>query len=300
MRVFYYLVIAGTIYIGVLSLVSFTAKLSRWKALGFYDAADFKRYLSPAPSSWAPGLLILLYLTLLILCASAPQHHSLTKWGRNIGVALMTACIVVSFSRSLYFSLFLFIIMVVILRCYHRRNSPFTLALVILLSAASAIAAFRILSPAAHTIALFHSTSQIRSAQGRLKAARLALLLVREHPLLGIGPGNFPLYSGAAVSGFGDTYFGQSFDLFLNISAEQGLLGLAALLAIYLYGIKGLRKRMHAASDSEVILLAGLVSILFYSFWSTVLWFDLTLAASIYAIFALIVRQQDRKDAADF
>jgi putative inorganic carbon (HCO3(-)) transporter len=71
-----------------------------------------------------------------------------------------------------------------------------------------------------------------RHTNPRLRIYQGAPRIVADHPVFGIGAGNFPQV--AALYGlrdFGGDLFEHAHDLFLTIAVETGLLGLAALLA---------------------------------------------------------------------
>jgi len=75
--------------------------------------------------------------------------------------------------------------------------------------------------------------------------------IIAEHPIFGIGQGNFPAVSPAfGLVDVGGVPFDHAHDLFLNIAAELGLVGLALLL-IMLFALVGSARTVLADRQSE-------------------------------------------------
>lgn len=131
------------------------------------------------------------------------------------------------------------------------------------------------------TVAIFNLKE--RSASDRWFQWVTATLMVRAHPVLGVGPGNF----GSEFFGYQkllrvEPRYAQAFYMdaghchneFLEIAAESGLAGLGAFLLIL--GTAAWRVRFSPASPRVVGLVAGLVGLLAHS----VTMFPLRLPAS--------------------
>jgi putative inorganic carbon (HCO3(-)) transporter len=85
-----------------------------------------------------------------------------------------------------------------------------------------------------------HVTDENFAVVERLAHWEAALGMVRDHPLLGVGIGNYvPVYPAYALPGWSDP-LGHAHNYYLHIAAEAGLLGLAAyvlfLLAAFWHG----------------------------------------------------------------
>lgn len=83
------------------------------------------------------------------------------------------------------------------------------------------------------------STSSVEagdpSLQGRVAAQQVGLEIVREHPVLGVGPGNFTLVEPTYLRELGlDSVVLAPHNLYLEAAAEGGLVGFAAWLLLLL------------------------------------------------------------------
>jgi probable O-glycosylation ligase (exosortase A-associated) len=74
------------------------------------------------------------------------------------------------------------------------------------------------------------------SAQSRLDMWKICLGVMRDHPILGLGPRHFPLNA----TRFGLTPLKEAHTLWLQVGAETGVVGLFFLLAFYLMCMKRL------------------------------------------------------------
>jgi O-antigen ligase len=134
------------------------------------------------------------------------------------------------------------------------------------------------------------------SAAGRLSEVGAAWDVFATHPLIGVGPGQFPLYyqryvnlSGGSVhSGDGAR---NAHNIVLGLAADVGLLGLAAFSCLVIAVLVGLaRARRHGPLRG--LATAALVSICFYLACSAFLhlayarylWLYLALSASVISL----------------
>jgi len=69
-----------------------------------------------------------------------------------------------------------------------------------------------------------------------------------DHPILGVGPGNYPaVYPNYYIPPW-EAPLGHAHNYYLNMAAEAGVLGLVALLVVLTVAIRGLVRRLRAAS----------------------------------------------------
>jgi len=119
----------------------------------------------------------------------------------------------------------------------------------------AALAVFLILSPSSPLRRLLepgHSDDQARDA--RLELWSAGLKMVQSHPLFGVGLGNFKSLVGR-YSGLGSELELISHNGYLDVAAEVGLPGLAALLALIYYSVRtASRVRRQALKDRAVLL----------------------------------------------
>ncbi len=131
--------------------------------------------------------------------------------------------------------------------------------------------------------------------QGRIALAKTAGAIFADHPLLGTGLNTFSLlHDQYKFEGDVDTVPPYAHNIFLNMAAEGGLLGLAAFLAVLVWaGLRGWAWHRGSHSRGEAILsatvlstfLGGLVHQLFDSTFLAVhlgssLWFLIAIMAA--------------------
>lgn len=97
---------------------------------------------------------------------------------------------------------------------------------------------------------------------GRATSMMAALRVTADYPVLGVGPGNFPLYNReyAKIGGFRAHQEDRAAHcLYLHLSAEVGLLGLSFFLLMAGVTIVGLHRiwKKHRDSDLEMAVMAA-------------------------------------------
>jgi O-antigen ligase len=84
--------------------------------------------------------------------------------------------------------------------------------------------------------------------------------IIANHPLLGVGEGNFPAISaGYGLLAFDLTPIDHAHDIFLTVAAELGLIGLAVFVG-FLYTLVRTIRRALVRSTSERMLVLGVAS----------------------------------------
>ena len=100
-----------------------------------------------------------------------------------------------------------------------------------------------------------------RTVQGRLLVWQVALRGIRERPLLGWGPENFILLSNFHYDPrlfAQEPWIDRAHNLFLDISAAQGLVGFLIMLALFVVFLRGIwRPRNERFSFSDKAILTG-------------------------------------------
>ena len=139
-----------------------------------------------------------------------------------------------------------------------------------------------------------------RSLEGRLGTALAAVYIFLDHPILGVGRENYTLYELDYISGTALAYQNKSIpphDLYLEVAAEQGIIGILAFTALLLATGRALReawRRFRAVGDDDgaslaawlaIGLIAYLVSGLFlHGAYLYVLWLQIALIAALRQI----------------
>ena len=190
--------VAVTFYGGLLALATILQFANVNAALathGFEEAHHFKRllgYFHFPVNSWST-ILFLFFV---------PSCSLLIVWWRNeylrysIGFICLVLIIamILTFSRGIYVSLVLFFVMTLIFFVRELKGklkgmiAPTTFALLLLI-----VALLPVYKPVSGTFGLLETTSQIRSASGRLDLMEEGFAMVKNEPLFGIGSGNFAM-----------------------------------------------------------------------------------------------------------
>jgi len=192
--------------------------------------------------------------------------------------AFLALTLVLTYSKASWVALALQLLLLVAVALLQTRrgrlagrNLGWTVAGI--LTAAIALTA---LEPVRHALAQLTDFSGY-SMQGRLKFWRAALEIFRDHPLLGVGPGNFAYY----YPQYQVDYIHYSVDPHswpLQLIAELGCLGLLILVAVLAGTVLWVRRVLR---QSEFPLAGGLlVAAVLGSMFHAALDFDYTFSAT--------------------
>lgn len=213
--------------IAAISTVSFSIFKDQVYGAGFVSLYDFKylyRPLGNLNNVWGTLMLVLWGITAVYLLTYGKKGK-----GFIVGImsfALVTVCLVLSFSRGIYICLLLS----VLLFCGHVIFSRGRLWLKVLKCAV--LPAFIIAVAAIYkddsmrTARLVETESQRRSLEGRIDALDYTVRAVRENPALGVGTGNYSL----AVNEFmyednNDSYTNLAPNIVSQLLVEKGIIG---------------------------------------------------------------------------
>jgi O-antigen ligase len=136
-----------------------------------------------------------------------------------------------------------------------------------------------------------------KAVQGRLTEMAAALLIFRDSPVVGIGPGNFPLEFVDRADSLGfQVHSSERYAhcMYLEIAAETGMLGLASFLALFGQTLWSLQRARSYAVDpalrnTATALFLALVVLattgVFLSFaYARFYWLLLSLSAAVAAL----------------
>jgi len=161
--------------------------------------------------------------------------------------ALAAAALFVTFSRGGWFGAGVALLVLLVVAWARRRDLGAPVWLLALLTAAAVVMAL----PATAILLARRGAADQLSAVSRLADWRIALQIIRDHPLLGVGRGNYLAIS-RLYSPWAFAY--PVHNVYLWFWAETGLSGLAAL-AVMLYG--GFRAAARAARRGGEGILFG-------------------------------------------
>ena len=125
--------------------------------------------------------------------------------------------------------------------------------MLILLGSAATIAVLLFLLPTAfwqRTESIVPAIERREDTFGlRLKIWELGRKMIDDHPILGVGPGNFPqasqLYARGEILGRGLA----SHNMYINVASETGLVGLGVFLVLMIFAVLNTRRATHRARD---------------------------------------------------
>ena len=230
---FIFLSIAG-VFLAVTAFSSVTGLYGRLGALGFEDVTSFRNYINifnPIGLSigeWSTVFLLLLPFPLILIVKYREWRY--VRWLLTLVVAAVLLTMVLTFIRGVYIAAAVFFItgsaLFLIFRIFPpRKIISFNLTIVILVL----IGSIPVWRPAAVTLSLFRTTSQVRSFEARGKIWKDSLRMFKDYPLSGVGAGNFTMrYVAYRESREEAALALRPFNFLLHIMVERGLVGLLA------------------------------------------------------------------------
>ena len=192
-----------------------------------------------------------------------------TWWGR-ITWWLMAAGMVVSFSRSAWLAGALVLVPLAVWLYWQKPELRKSL-LVTLGAAAGAglISGVVLLAPVLSRLDVFSSLSEYTSISGRGELMELALQTIRQHPLTGIGAGNFPLL---ALNANTHDAAHSVHHVALLLASEIGVLGALLWYGLWLTPVLTLGKTLRGIGYKLVVLGAAWLALGFISLWDSYPW----------------------------
>jgi len=207
------------------------------------------------PLTYAEGLLFPLGYTLSCLTR---RRADWWKWA--LGQYLLLFALVVSQSRGPWIAA----VVMVMVFCFMRRDVLLYKRLALIYM--PVLLCF--LSPGLRKRAFSIADASYAPNAERLEMWRAGRQMIRDHPLLGIGPGNMGLASPHYQSEKRklDGPWGHLHDTYINVAAERGLLGLLAFLNLLMVLASELWRGYQVAGAKEdegsrIILLTALLSL---------------------------------------
>lgn len=231
------LVLSAFIFaIAAISLVSFGIFRERIYSAGFENLYDFKHLYRPL------GNLNNVWST-LVLVLSGITAHQLLMYGDNdrktvwnvIPFALTLLCLLLSFSRGIYICMGLFIILVCtyIVSSDGKKMGKIMKCVFFIIFIISVTAVHK--NDALRTIRLVETESQQRSLEGRLKAVDHTVKVFKEHPLTGVGTGNYSLaINGLVYENNNDSYTNLAPNVISQLLLEKGIIGTALWALVFI------------------------------------------------------------------
>jgi len=213
--------------------------------------------------------------------------RELKSWWGRILWWLMAAGLVLTFSRSAWLAGGLLIIPLAV--WLYRQKTDLCKSLLITLGAAvgiGAIGAIVLAEPILSRFDVFSSIAEYTSISGRGELMTLALQSINQHPLNGIGAGNFPLL--AARSEVHDAAHSVH-HVALLLGAEIGAVGTALWYWLWLSPVLTLGKKTRVITPKLLSVTTAWLAVGLISLWDSYPWsleagrlLSVTLLAWIY------------------
>jgi putative inorganic carbon (hco3(-)) transporter len=196
------------------------------------------------------------YLTLLFPLALACGIAMSWRWGpilSGVGMLILGAAMVATLSRGGWLGLVAGVATMALLLPGRRR---------VVLGVAGGVVAVLLLGgvagPVVARLGSSSGASPLQTFADRIPIWSAAVNMFMQHPVFGIGLNNFGNYIGSYDSSLD---VNQAHDLFLNVAAERGLLGLITfgilLVALFRTSIRGVRR---SPDISYRVLAAGVTA----------------------------------------
>jgi O-antigen ligase len=221
-------------YLALKAGFTFLHSLRFMSNLGIDQINDVKQLLPSLypvhnlPKGEAASIFLILLAFPLLLLTKFPK----LKWLLFFPVFCLACTALLTFSRGLYLSVLVFAVLVCISFRINRLFKWMDLIAVnglVLLLILTFMMFLPIAKPVATTLMLLQTTSQVRSLEGRLSAWKTAVSIAKKHPAFGVGSNNFAIHA-AGFEPHGTPYTGRPFNLYLQILAEKGVVGLLPYL----------------------------------------------------------------------
>ena len=258
------------------AMLSFYSYYTFLKSLGFDDLTSFRPYFyfQQPPGipvgEWITIFLMLLPFPILLFIRFADTAQA-KVWTLLCPTVVLLLTSAVTFSRGLYIAIAAFFVFATLLFWLHglttslKRFVRFSALAFLLLIIVVLVTPLR--APVLTTAAIFKTTSQVRSFEGRTALWKTSWEIVKAHPLLGVGAFNFPMQY-AAYKKEDSVYVGRTFNIFLQLLAEKGLVGLLAYCLLFFNFFKVLHGKIrHLQGDSfekavSILFLASCFALL--------------------------------------
>jgi len=180
-----------------------------------------------------------------------------------MGFLLFT--IILSFSRGAFVSLMV-VLVLLLLRSFKKGTNKWTLALLIIL-----VATLFSLAPQSYWARI--QAVRIDAGSGRFYIWRDGIRMFLDHPLLGVGPKNFPIYYA--------TSYGKMFrvgrpraahNTYLEIAAEMGVIGLFLFLSLIWVVLRDLKRTKSKLNKDKFFQVGNIVEFLEMGFIGLMVW----------------------------
>ncbi len=270
----------------------------------FYGLIDEPRFQGPIgdPNYFGQALLVAVPFGIVLGMTAGSVRMRLLAFGAT---ALTSAGIVLTYSRGAALAFVAILFLMIALGHVRLRYAGILAVAVAVVIATIPAYRDRVASLGSVLGATSPAGAQVApdaSVQGRSVEMRAAVLVTESYPLLGVGPGQFPLYyqQYAAAAG-GDVHEAVKFgpnkgaapervthDIFLGVAANLGVVGLAVFCSILATcGRRLWRARRHAVAAGGDALLPTACLLALVAYVTTGLFLELAYERYLWLLVAV-------------
>ncbi|MFQ5630324.1 MAG: O-antigen ligase family protein [bacterium] len=227
--------------------------------------------------------------------------------------------VLLSYSRGGFITMSLMVLFLTALRYIRLKQLLRTLAIVIVLMPIAAPGYFARLDTIRGIEALFNEDAEVKAdgpTRGRLTEMLAALLCYIDHPIIGVGPGQYTPYYSYDYQKSDEIAFRhidkgrRAHILYFELMAETGTLGFLVFMGIAFYVFQRLWKIRKEAADirPDIANMATAFCFCMFAYFGTSIflhmayqryyWFLLALAVAAIKIFGEELREEDEMEVA--
>ncbi len=225
-------------------------------SLDMYNLGDFIHYknlYSPAGhlvNEWAS--LMLAFLPFPFIWYLREKEWA-SRWVLLVPSLTIFLSIVLSFSRGAYLAL---AVMALCGTCFillfARKYLPKLLIFSLVLLLFTVALCYPVRRSVGSTVSVFGNRSQVQSFQGRISIWQAAFRMFKNHPWTGTGANNYPLFQAPYLDHTNSRPLsGRAFNTFLQLLAENGVIGFSVYVFLVLWLLYLLFKSTLKRRDEE-------------------------------------------------
>ncbi|MBN1396527.1 MAG: O-antigen ligase family protein [Bacteroidetes bacterium] len=237
-RAIYIFITVLGVFLFIDGIIGFSSNYSQMLSAGLSNINDFKNAFSfGAPigtptAEWSTLYLVCLPFSIMLFFIKYKKEQPFVSTLYLLLPIIILVIPVISCFRGMYIAIAAFFVVASILFIIYKLSS---LKIVLFFNAAIILplAIIFLISPVRDSVlstaSMFRTTSQIRSYEGRENLWKTGFMMIKEHPLTGIGSNNFAIEYGKYKDQNDNAPFaGRIFNFFLQLAVEKGLPGIAA------------------------------------------------------------------------
>ena len=250
------------------SIALFVREYAVWRSIGFNDVIYFRRNLSLtgfASYSGNEHLRFILCIGFgLMSLAVMPTWRYWTQLLAISSLALNVLCVVLTFSRLAYFTVIFSILAGSVLARAIGTGVARSVARAFVIATGLTfvfLASQNLIRPFWTTLRWSKTEVQIRSLDGRQRIALSSLRIMKVHPWIGYGLGNFAYANTGNLRSAEEEYTPQPFNWFLQVGVEEGLVGIAGIVWLLVAPVFVVIRELHSGSSNPQWAIVSLIGV---------------------------------------